>query len=70
MSGIWALYGLWKKRIKKWIPIILVWRVLEEYEREILYEKRKSNTHEWVKVGKLVALFFFPPLFTFCFNPF
>ncbi len=31
-----------------------------EREREILYEERMSNTHEWVKVGKLVALFFFP----------
>jgi hypothetical protein len=59
VSGIWALYGLWKNEIKKWIPIILVWRVLEKYEREILYEERKSNTHEWVKVGRLVALSFF-----------
>jgi hypothetical protein len=34
------------------------WRNMRE--REILYEERMSNTHEWVKVGKLVALFFFP----------
>jgi hypothetical protein len=33
------LYGLWKKGIKKWIPIILVSRVLEERERFCMKKK-------------------------------
>jgi len=45
VSGIWALYGLWKKGIKKWIPIILVWRVLEEYERERFCMKKERVIH-------------------------
>jgi hypothetical protein len=45
---------------------------LEEYEkeREILYEEKKSNTHEWVKVGKLVALFFKKNYLPFALIPF
>ncbi len=46
---------------------------MEEYEREREREneERKSNTHEWVKVGKLVALFFFfPPYLPFALIPF
>jgi hypothetical protein len=35
VGGIWTLCGLWKG-IRKWITIILVWRVFKEIERIII----------------------------------
>jgi len=56
VSGIWTLCELWKKRIMRWIPIILVWRFLEKMEgRDILYEIIKGNVKGCGKVVGLLA---------------
>jgi hypothetical protein len=28
MGGIWTLCDLWKMGVRRWIPIILIWRVI------------------------------------------
>jgi hypothetical protein len=54
------LCGLWKKKIRRWIPIIFVWRILGAMEgKEIVYEERKNNAKGCVKVVGLVFYFYF-----------
>jgi len=68
VGQIWTLWFM-KKGIKKWIPIILLWKVLGGVKKKNWYEERKSNGGKCMKVGKLVV-FFFSFLFFFTLFPF
>ncbi len=65
MGGIWTLCGLWKG-IRRWIPIILVWRVFKKW-RELLYEETKSIIKRCVKVVELIVFYFLLFLLMFYF---
>jgi hypothetical protein len=70
VSGIWALYVYGRRGLRNEFLSFLYgefWRNMKE--RKNLYEEMKSNTHEWLKVGRLVALFLFL-LFIFFIIPF
>jgi hypothetical protein len=52
VSGIWTLCELWKKRVLKWITIILAWIILEKMEgKHILYKKIKGSVKGCGKVS-------------------
>ncbi len=67
VNGMRTLCGLWKKDIRRWIPIILVWGDFEGMEEKKLYEERENNARECVKVMELGVFSYYYYLFSFSF---